>query len=111
MTIVGSFEIYQGNDEELVYTVVDSTGAPVSSLAGAVITWSLAKNAHSDQLVTKTNADVITISGGTFTVPLIPTDTAALKGDYYAESNIVDVEGHVSTASADKVKIKEALLS
>jgi hypothetical protein len=107
-----NFEVYQGNHKVVTVTVLGGNGTPLTSLAGATITWSASKTSHSDALIAKsTTASTITISGGTCSFTLLPTDTENLLGEYYHEGKVIDASSNVSTGFTGTMTITEALLS
>lgn len=92
------FEIFAGDNKLLVFTVDD-----VGDLGDCVVTWEAARSPDSEALISKSSedSDEIEISGDTFTVKLVPDDTAELSKyrKYYHEAQIEDSAGNITTVA------------
>lgn len=73
-------DMMAGDDRTLSFTARDAQQNTIS-LSGATITWRAARNRGDDAEITKSGT-VVSASAGTFTVPLVPSDTADRAGDY-----------------------------
>src|SRR5262245_56542261 len=98
------FEMFAGDSKTLRVTVKDDAGQPVD-LANAEIRFEMARYAGSAPLVVKSLGDGITIidqSAGRFDVALLPADTEELRGCYYYEAELtnLDIVSTVLTGSA-----------
>lgn len=108
-----NFEMFQGDDKDLVITVTDSAGAAVD-LTGAAIAWQMARTARSaTPNVSKSVGSGIVITdapGGICTISLDPTDTEGLTGDFYHELEVTDAQANITTVLSGTVTIKPALI-
>lgn len=97
------FEIWAGDDKELIFTIED-----VNSLAGASFKWAMSRSVGAEKLVEK-SGDLVT--GKQVTVELAPEDTEELRrGKYYHELEITDASGRISTAAIGAVDLFPTLI-
>lgn len=101
-----NFTMYQVNHKRLVFTVEDAY-----SLAGATIKWACSKHSALHPAVMEKGMENITIEGNTFTVYLVPADTANLEpGVYYHEAKIKDAAGNEVTAATGMTMVLPVLV-
>lgn len=98
------FEMMSGDDHTLNATIRDALEAEngvVIDLSGlSAAEWVLSKRKNTAELINKTLGSGITVvdaANGRLDVTMVPADTAALKGKYYHECEIVDVSGKTKT--------------
>jgi len=111
-----NFELTQGVDKDLVFTVSDNAGDAVD-ITGATIFWKLyADDVNGDTKVSKGSDSIggvviTTALSGIFTVTLADTDTVLLSGTFFHEAKVVDSSGNISLVSRGWVFIKVANLT
>jgi hypothetical protein len=101
-----NFDMFSGNNKQLVVTVLDAPNGSVVDITGATaVKWQLfhAAAASTDPVISKTLVSGITLSdptAGQFTVLLSSTDTAGLSGKYYYEAEVTDVSSRKETVAS-----------
>lgn len=107
MILFQNFDMVAGDTKKINITVTD-TGSAVD-LTGASIKWALKRSVSASSTdVFKTTSSGISITDAThgkFQITLNPSDTLALKGTYYHESEVTDASGNVSTVCSGNVVI------
>ena len=106
-------EFYSGDHRTLTFTVKDGADVVVD-ITGATFLWTVRRSVLSAvaeiSLVSgesPSEIDILVAASGTVQVVLVPTDTAALSGDFYHELQMTDVEGNVTTVAFGTLTIKE----
>jgi len=104
------FEIFAGDNKSLLFTVDD-----VEDLDDCTVTWKAARSPGSEAVISKSSesSDEIEISGDTFTVKLVPTDTSNLSGyrKYYHEAQILDSSGNITTVAIGTMIVYPQLIT
>ena len=98
-----NFEIWQGEDKELVFTVTD-----VDDLTGASAEWRMAENIYHPAKITKAG----TVDGGaaTVTVLVAPSDTQSLRtGTWKHQLRIIDSSGKRNKAAEGTVVLHRVI--
>lgn len=103
---VQNIEFHSGDTKYLDVSILDDDDVAVD-VTGAGVTYVIA---GSEIVVTKTEADGITIATSVVTVALDPADTEALAGEYFQEMQIVDGAGDVTTVLVGRVGIAKDLI-
>ncbi len=109
-----SFEMWAGNDIDLNFSIVDSTGSPVDLTTATTLEWVLHADVQDgNPLIQKSIGSGITITnpgGGQFTITLLPADTATLSGNYYHECEL-NMGGKDNTLFTGAAKINPTAIS
>lgn len=103
--------LYAGDDCILAYTIVDETGEALP-LAGASLVWTLGRQPAGPTIVTKTNANGITITNaaaGQVSVLVSHADTVGLTGTLWHQLVLTDVAGSVSTVATGYIAMKQRI--
>jgi hypothetical protein len=86
-----NFSMYAGDTKNLVITMPED-------LTGCTVKWGLRQRQYStENFISKTTSDGISINGTEITIKLAPADTQALAGTYFHECEVTDQLGNVST--------------
>lgn len=84
-------ETHSGEPVKIIFTVTDQLGAPVT-VVGATATYKLARRSGEAALLTKTQADGITLSSNTaiveFNTASLLDGASALLGDFFGQLKI-----------------------
>jgi len=118
--VQGSFSMHSGDDRVLEFTINNQTDAAPENITGATMTFAISKPSAGSStpapagaaLVTKTvgaGIVLVTPASGRANVTLAPADTAALKGTYYYELQVV-LGGVTSTVAFGSVLIYNDLV-
>ncbi len=92
------FEMWKGNNKELLFTVED-----VANLDGSISNWAVSKAGQKEKLFVKT---VVNSEGKIVTIPVLPEDTEDLPpGNYYHELEIIDGVGSIFTAAIGQMRL------
>lgn len=107
-----NFELYQGDDKELVITVRDNAGALVD-LTGYSAVWCVHIRTPDNIVLEKTTSDGITIptpGNGQLIVEIDGTDTAELlPRNYDHQCEVEDPSGHHTTVSVGYMKLLKSV--
>lgn len=109
---IQNYSMISGDSKIVTVSLTDISGVAVDvSTAGTAI-YKIASNPNADSVVyvTKTLSSGITISGGTVSIGLSPSDTENLSGAYYHELFIVDGSGQQFRPVQGKVTIERNLI-
>ncbi len=108
-----NFEMHQGDDVSVAFSVTDDAGAVVD-LTGTTVVWRMAPSKYSaSPSISKSTASGITVTdavGGKFTVAIDAADTAGLGGIYYHEAQVTDAGGKVTTVATGWLTVTRELI-
>lgn len=98
-----NFEVHQGSDKTLNFTVTDESGDAVD-ITGATIKWILATDQGASASLTKTGS-VTSGTSGKFSVSLTGADTDGFSGMFYHEARVTDGSGTITHVVSGLVNI------
>ena len=94
-----NFEMWQGEDKELVFSITD-----VDDLSGASAQWQLANSYYRNAEITKSGT--VDGSAATVTILLEPDDTLSLKtGTWVHQLRLTDSSGNRNKAAEGKLTL------
>lgn len=86
----------------------------VASLTGKTIAWYVGRGPWapdcSNAIFSKTGT-IVSASAGTFTVPIVPTDTLNLVGDYEHLAKTTDGSGLIAVVCMGRFRVRPALVA
>lgn len=100
-----NFEMNAGDSKKIIVPVVDEAGI-LLDLTGAIVRWRLGRGPSIPPLLEKESPAGITIEGTRFVITLEPADTQLLKGKFYHEAELTEIDGTVSTVMIGTAYIK-----
>jgi hypothetical protein len=99
-----NFMMYAGDSKNLVVTMPED-------LTGCTVKWGLRQRMYStENLLSKTTNDGISINGTEISIKLAPEDTQTLAGTYYHECEVTDQLNNVSTIFTGMVTISRSAI-
>lgn len=109
MTVSGqNFEVYQGDDKQVIITVKDASGIP-ENLTNYTAIWCMYDTTTNSVVIEKTTASGISIptpSSGQLVIDLDKTDTSILDPKTYGhQCEVQDAVGNHSTVTTGFVKL------
>lgn len=104
------FVTYKGDTVVPVFSVVNSTGAPVDISGATQITWIAQLNNDTGILITKskTGGQITFVTDGTdgkFQVHVDPADTTPLSGFYVHKATLTDGAGNVTSVTVGRLQV------
>lgn len=114
MAIQQDISFFSGNDVLLELTALDEvSGAPIDFSGALEITWSIAKSARADALLTKTLSDgvaIVNAVAGRVDISLSKAEMEPLSGKYYHEIRYKNLGGKTVTLTFGVVEIQVNLI-
>jgi hypothetical protein len=99
-----NFTMYAGDSKNIVVTMPED-------LTGCTVKWGLRQRMYStENLLSKTTSNGISINGSEISIKLAPEDTQTLSGTYYHECEVTDQLNNVSTIFTGMVTISKSAI-
>jgi hypothetical protein len=107
---VQHLDVFGGENRTLTLYARDASNLPVD-LTGSTISWTVGRRPNDPTnrtgVFTKTGT-IVSASDGSFTVPVVPSDTCDLfPGNYQHVAEVTDSDGNVSVVCLGRFRVRQ----